>query len=1276
MKRLTHLILSVTLLLTALNVNSGARLVSADGTAQTPPYSQAWTNIGLITANDDWSGVPGIIGYRGDDITTATGADPQTLLADGTTTPVDVNANQTNPVSFTTGGVTEFHLTDPVVALAGSGTADAPFILLNLNTTSLQSIQVSYNLRDLDSSADNAVQPVALHYRVGNTGNFTNVPAAYVSDATAANAATLVTPVNVTLPAGADNQSLVQIRWMSVNASGNDEWVGIDDISVTGSPFADAAPSVSSTSPADNATDVLLDANITIDFSEAVDAANGWFSISCTSSGSHTATVSGGPQSYTLNPDSDFALNETCTVTVDDAFVTDQDANDPPNNMAADYVFDFTTVVVDPAPTVSSTTPANGATNVAIGANLTVNFSENVDVTGNWFTISCANSGSHTATVSGGPQSYTLNPNSDFAYSELCTATIVASQVSDQDALDPDDTMASNYVWTFTTTAPPTLIRTIQGQSHVSPLDGQAVTSVNGIVTAVRSNGFYMQDPAPDNNVGTSEGIFVFTNSAPTVSVGDDVTVSGTVDEYRPANDNLSITQIAGPTIQVNSQGNSLPGPMIIGVGGRVPPTMVIEDDSSGSVETTGTYEPTMDGIDFYESLEGMRVQVNNAVAVGPTNDFGEIPVLGDSGTKASGRATRGSIIIRSNDYNPERIFIDDVFVSTPDVHVGATFPGAIVGVMDYSFDNYKLLATTLPSVVASTLTRETTDPVSGPSELSVATFNVENLSPNDSATKFNTLASLIVNNMRAPDIIGLEEVQDNNGATNDSVVSASTTASMLISAIQAAGGPTYQYRDIAPADDQDGGQPGGNIRVAFLYRTDRGVSFISRAGGTATAATTVVSGPSGPELSFSPGRVDPNNVAWAATRKPLVGEFMFKGRKLFVIVNHFSSKGGDEPLYGVNQPPTLTTEAKRIQQAQAVNSFVDQILAVDPNANIVVVGDINDFQFSPTMTALTDGGVLNPMIDTLPQSERYSYIFEGNSQALDHILVSDNLFNNAAPEYDVVHVNAEFHDQASDHDPSLVRLTFAPLNLVSDSDLSVQYDGWRGGTDGAITYRATMTASQMLSHRLPGASRASSITLRLYHGPDQGIARIRINGNKVITYTDLYTTTPQWIDHTFTAAVPNDYYMVELMATGQKNAASSGTEVRLDYILYDGNTVEVTDPAIRYNNWQTTNERTNAYGGLLYMNRIAGSSVKYTFTGTEVTWYMSLGNYFGKADVYIDGAFVRTVDQYSASKINRYGEFFGGLTAGTHTIEIRVRADRNAASTNNYITVDGFESY
>jgi endonuclease G len=208
---------------------------SANSTAQAIPFAQNWTNTGLITVLDDWNSVPGIIGYRGDNLTAATGTDPQTILVDGSGTPVNVWANQTDPNTFLSGGVAEFDtLPNPSVALNGSGTADAPHIVLNLNTSGTTAINVAYNLRDLDSSADDSVQPIALQYRVGNTGNYTNIAAAFVPDASLPNSATLVTPVSVPLPVECENQPLVQLRVMTTNAVGNDEWIGVDDINITG----------------------------------------------------------------------------------------------------------------------------------------------------------------------------------------------------------------------------------------------------------------------------------------------------------------------------------------------------------------------------------------------------------------------------------------------------------------------------------------------------------------------------------------------------------------------------------------------------------------------------------------------------------------------------------------------------------------------------------------------------------------------------------------------------------------------------------------------------------------------------------------------------------------------------------------------------------------------------------------------------------------------------------------------------------------------------------
>ncbi|MFF7453082.1 endonuclease/exonuclease/phosphatase family protein [Kitasatospora sp. NPDC008115] len=222
--------------------------------------------------------------------------------------------------------------------------------------------------------------------------------------------------------------------------------------------------------------------------------------------------------------------------------------------------------------------------------------------------------------------------------------------------------------------------------------------------------------------------------------------------------------------------------------------------------------------------------------------------------------------------------------------------------------------------------------------------------------------------------------------------------------------------------NDQDGGQPGGNIRQVFLYRTDRGLTFTDRPGAGSTTANSVVNNAGTPALAYSPGRIDPADPAFNASRKPLAGEFRWNGRPVFVVANHFNSKGGDQPLFGRYQQPSRPSETQRHAQATAVKTFTDQILAVDPNASVIVLGDINDFEFSRTTDLLTAGGSLVDLPRTLPLAERYTYVYEGNSQVLDHILISPALAAKAY-SYDIVHLNSEFATQLSDHDPQIVRI-------------------------------------------------------------------------------------------------------------------------------------------------------------------------------------------------------------------------------------------------------------
>ncbi|MFE4669085.1 endonuclease/exonuclease/phosphatase family protein [Streptomyces sp. NPDC056716] len=567
-------------------------------------------------------------------------------------------------------------------------------------------------------------------------------------------------------------------------------------------------------------------------------------------------------------------------------------------------------------------------------------------------------------------------------------------------------------------------IHDIQGSTRISPYAGAQVTDVTGIVTGVRaygSRGFWVQDPNPDADPATSEGIFVFTSSTPKVAVGDAVTVAGLVTEYVPggtASGNQALTEISRPTVTVVSSGNPVPAATVIdsrSVPSRYTPA---GDPAAGGSINGLTLQPKKYALDYYESLEGMNVQVANARVVGATDPYTELWVTVKPNENAG--AGGGTVYGSYTSQNTGRLQIQSLgaVADFPDANVGDTLTGTTAGPLDFNqYGGYTLVANQLGPLKQGKNARETTDAQHG-GELAVATYNVENLDPGD--TTFEAHAAAIVNNLQSPDILSLEEVQDNNGATSNGTVAADQTLKKLTDAIVAAGGPAYEWRSIDPVNNADGGEPGANIRQVFLFNPER-VSFTDRAGGDATTATGVTKVRGEAALTASPGRLDPTNTAFTDSRKPLAGEFVFRGETVFVIANHFNSKGGDQDLTSQYQPPTRSSETQRHQQATVVNDFVQDILAKDKNANVIALGDINDYEFSDTVDILEGQGELWSAVKSLPKSERYSYVFNGNSQTLDQILISPSIRRENF-EYDSVHINAEFHDQISDHDPQVLR--------------------------------------------------------------------------------------------------------------------------------------------------------------------------------------------------------------------------------------------------------------
>ncbi|MEM9652768.1 MAG: 5'-nucleotidase C-terminal domain-containing protein [Actinomycetota bacterium] len=580
-------------------------------------------------------------------------------------------------------------------------------------------------------------------------------------------------------------------------------------------------------------------------------------------------------------------------------------------------------------------------------------------------------------------------------------------------------------------------IMEIQGTGHLSPYDGQTVTT-GGVVTAADFNGFYMQDPAGDGDDNTSDGIFVF-GFGSGVAVGDMVEVTGEVSEFIPggaATGNLSVTQLSGTTT-VLSSGNPLPAPVEVGRFGRRPGTDTVISDSelpTNLQEDAAVSNPDVDAIDFYETLEGMYVEVDRPVATSATRQFSNfsaevftVPSLGLTVSPANARSQRGGILLQpdpdnTGDQNPERVqinFNSNLYGTNdyPAINVGDRLAD-VRGVVGYSFGNYEVNATELVDVRSVRLRPQTSALAPRSGRVTVASYNVLNVAPDGSDdAQIAKLAEHITDNLRGPDVIALQEIQDNSGVTDDGVTDADETLQALADAVAAAGGPTYSFFDVDPADGAFGGVPGGNIRNAFFYNADR-VDVLDF-------------------VSLSPGVLDsvgaPNPLAFEGSRSPLAAIFSYEGTPFTVVNVHNTSRFGSTPIFGGPQPFVQAGEQAREDQVAALNAFTDILLADDDSAIVMIAGDFNTFEWTDDLTEILPGddGVLNNLmtasaLNSQDRRNRYTFIFDGNSQALDHFFVTDNLMGSRS-QLDIVHVNVDFNrlfsaTTASDHEPLLGR--------------------------------------------------------------------------------------------------------------------------------------------------------------------------------------------------------------------------------------------------------------
>ncbi|PPQ36609.1 Predicted extracellular nuclease [Rhodoblastus acidophilus] len=905
-------------------------------------------------------------------------------------------------------------------------------------------------------------------------------------------------------------------------AAANEAFRGVAFAPAAAAPVDATPPTLVSAAPADDAAGVPASGDLVLTFSEAVKAGSGAIAIYRDSDNSlvqsidvHSSAVAISGQQVTVDPPSALAGGTAYHVEIAAGAFADL-AGNAYAGIADATSYNFTTAASETQTLSFATTSISQAEGDSGVTNFTFTVQRDGGTTGDAsFTVKFAQGTTDAADYAGGALPSTTISGTIAAGQTSATLTIpVAGDIAPE----------ANESFTLTLAGPPsndvagiaialgasnqtaagtlvdddsyTHIYAIQGSGATSPLAGQTVTT-RGVVTAVDTNGgessrgFYIQDAAGDGDSRTSDAIFVYVPSGTLPTVGHMVEVTGKVSEYVSSSaylDSPTLTEMSASKLSDLGVGPTIAPVQIGGAGGLLPPT---SDMAAGAA--------------FWESLESMEVTLKAPTAVSATDStYCEtyVAVAGPDGTTpyATGMNAHGGLTVTGGapdfghtdvtggDFNPEAVQIDvdtGMFAgfAKPVVDAGAQFSD-VTGIMSYAYGVEQVLATQAYSVTkASAIQKETTALTGDAGHMTLASYNLENLAPGDAA-RIAAHASEIFNNLGAPDVVALQEIQDNDGTTVSAVTSASATLQDLVDDLNsqaAAAGSSAHYAFIdnpflnnnAPGT-ANGGAPGGNIRNAYIYRTDR-VALVEGSLRTIGADGSALTAADPTQVS------DPNNP-FCSARPSLVATFSFNGQTVTVIDNHFSSKGGGGVLEGTDPTPLDAYEDKRAAQAQAVNTYVDSLLAANANAKIVVAGDLNEFQFeeplkvlegtatvsgyaydsSPAITGTyTPGGVqvLNDLIATLPAHEQYDYNFDGDAEDLDHILVSNALAN--AAQFDVVHINSEFSNQTSDHDPLVTALALGGFTVPSGQTLTSAQtlgDGQNGQVqaNGAFAVSAT----------------------------------------------------------------------------------------------------------------------------------------------------------------------------------------------------------------------------
>ena len=625
------------------------------------------------------------------------------------------------------------------------------------------------------------------------------------------------------------------------------------------------------------------------------------------------------------------------------------------------------------------------------------------------------------AVLGGVGATYLSAEANEVSAAEVKTEVVTPATTTDKNEGTPVGTETTNPK----ATAPKEVknIGEVQGESHQSPLAGKEVIINNVVVTKTDKTGFYVQDKVSDNNPRTSDAVYVASKDK--VESGDLLKVQGTVkegymEEYsvkpgqtfkKPAG-SLTVTQIINATITKLGKAEL---PKALNISEKMPKDVVDN--------TPTKYNPETEALDYWESLEGMRVEVTKPKVTGPQYK-GDIYVLpGDyKGQKLN---NIGGVNLRPGVQNTEvlPVTVGNKFVAKAKDY----FNDNITGVVTYKNKTYKIDPSSVPAIQDGGLKREVSKIYPSEDKLTIASYNIENFSANSSGhdetpeEKVDKIANSFIKEVHSPDIITLIEVQDNNGGVNDGTVDGVKSGEKLAQRIKSLGGPDYKYTEIAPVDGKDGGKPGANIRVAYLYNPKR-VTLIGKEKGGSEEAARFVNG----HLEKNPARVDPTSVHFEKVRKSLAAEFEFKGERIVVIANHLKSKLGDDAIYGSNQPSVENTKAKRIEEAKILNAFIKEGLRQNPNLKFVLTGDFNDFEFSDSVKTIVGNELVNLMAEH-EQGDRYSYFYRGSNQSLDNVLISKNIKDKVV--FSPVHINASFmeeHGRASDHDPVVVQIDFS----------------------------------------------------------------------------------------------------------------------------------------------------------------------------------------------------------------------------------------------------------